>query len=207
MDSEAFSLVREVFDHLDGTVPRNGREETDRARELFAHLRRPGGRIEAIDDPESFRTPIADLGNWSEDPWDGQPTYAIDSSTTRPFEYTNGLITDTAYAKLGVGGPTLLPTGDRVNRLFFAGTLTETNDVGSDSEYWQGRVVDPTGTFYIYAGQYQPEAASMLHQIETPTYVTVVGKPRSYETDDGETNVAVRPESITQSMNRPVTAG
>ena len=93
---------------------------------------------------------------------------------------------------------TLLPTGERVNRLFFAGTLTETNDVGSDSEYWQGRVVDPTGTFYIYAGQYQPEAASTLRQIETPTYVTVVGKPRSYETDDGETNVAVRPESITQ---------
>ncbi|GAA0457741.1 hypothetical protein MUK72_14595 (plasmid) [Halococcus dombrowskii] len=93
---------------------------------------------------------------------------------------------------------TLLPTGDRVNRLFFAGTLTETNDVGSDSEYWQGRVVDPTGTFYIYAGQYQPEAASTLRQIETPTYVTVVGKPRSYETDDGDTNVAVRPESITQ---------
>ena len=93
---------------------------------------------------------------------------------------------------------TLLPTGERVNRLFFAGTLTETNDVGSDSEYWQGRVVDPTGTFYVYAGQYQPEAASALRQIETPTYVTVVGKPRSYETDDGETNVAVRPESITQ---------
>jgi RPA family protein len=93
---------------------------------------------------------------------------------------------------------TLLPTGERVNRLFFAGTLTETEDVGSDSEYWQGRVVDPTGTFYIYAGQYQPEAASTLRQIETPTYVTVVGKPRSYETDDGTTNVAVRPESITQ---------
>ena len=93
---------------------------------------------------------------------------------------------------------TLLPTGERVNRLFFAGTLTETSDVGSDSEYWQGRVVDPTGTFYVYAGQYQPEAANTLRQIETPTYVTVVGKPRSYETDDGNTNVAVRPESINQ---------
>jgi RPA family protein len=93
---------------------------------------------------------------------------------------------------------TLLPTGERVNRLFVAGTLTETEDVGSDSEYWQGRVVDPTGTFYVYAGQYQPEAASTLRQIETPTYVTVVGKPRSYETDDGNTNVAVRPESISR---------
>jgi RPA family protein len=91
---------------------------------------------------------------------------------------------------------TLLPTGERANRLFFVGTLTETEDVGSDSEYWQGRVVDPTGTFYAYAGQYQPEAANSLRKIETPAYVAVVGKPRSYETDEGDTNVAVRPESI-----------
>ena len=52
--------------------------------------------------------------------------------------------------------------------------------------------------FYIYTGQYQPKAASTLRQIETPAYVTVVRKPRSYETDDGNTTVAVRPESITQ---------
>jgi RPA family protein len=91
----------------------------------------------------------------------------------------------------------LLPTGERANRIFFVGTLTETEDVGSDSEYWQGRVVDPTGTFYVYAGQYQPEAASALREIEPPAYVAVAGKPRTYETDDGNTNVAVRPESIT----------
>ncbi|GAA0458417.1 RPA family protein [Halococcus morrhuae DSM 1307] len=91
----------------------------------------------------------------------------------------------------------LLPTGERANRIFFVGTLTETEDVGSDSEYWQGRVVDPTGTFYVYAGQYQPEAASALREIEPPAYVAVAGKPRTYETDDGDTNVAVRPESIT----------
>ena len=91
----------------------------------------------------------------------------------------------------------LLPTGERANRVFFVGTLTETEDVGSDSEYWQGRVVDPTGTFYVYAGQYQPEAASTLREIEPPAYVAVAGKPRTFETDDGQTNVAVRPESIT----------
>jgi RPA family protein len=82
--------------------------------------------------------------------------------------------------------------------VFFVGTLTETEDVGQDSEYWQGRIVDPDGgTFYTYAGQYQPEAASMLRDLEPPAYVAVVGKPRTYETDDGETNVSVRPESIT----------
>ncbi len=91
----------------------------------------------------------------------------------------------------------LLPTGARANRVFFVGTLTETEDVGEESEYWRGRVVDPTGTFFVYAGQYQPEAASALRELEPPEYVSVVGKPRTYETDDGSINVSVRPESIT----------
>ncbi|QLG50984.1 RPA family protein [Natrinema halophilum] len=90
----------------------------------------------------------------------------------------------------------LLPTGDRANRVFVAGTLTETEDVGDDSEYWRGRVVDPTGTFFVYAGQYQPEAASVLRDTEPPAYVSIVGKPRTYETDDGTVNVSLRPESI-----------
>jgi hypothetical protein len=93
----------------------------------------------------------------------------------------------------------LLPTGQRANRVFIVGTLTETEDVGEDSEYWQGRVVDPNGdTFFTYAGQYQPDAASMLRELEPPAYVAVVGKPRTYETDEGEVNVSVRPESINE---------
>ncbi len=91
----------------------------------------------------------------------------------------------------------LLPTGERANRVFVVGTLTETEDVGDDSEYWRGRIVDPTGTFFAYAGQYQPEATSVLRETETPAYVAVVGKPRSYETDEGDVNVSLRPESIT----------
>ncbi len=96
----------------------------------------------------------------------------------------------------------LLPTGERANRVFFVGTLTETDDIGEESEYWQGRIVDPTGTFFVYAGQYQPEAASTLRELEAPAYVAVVGKPRTYEPDDGNVTVSVRPESIT-----PVDAG
>jgi len=93
----------------------------------------------------------------------------------------------------------LLPTGQRANRVFLVGTLTETEDVGEDSEYWQGRVVDPNGdTFFMYAGQYQPDAASMLRELEPPAYVSVVGKPRTYETDEGDVNVSVRPESISE---------
>ncbi|GAB7009910.1 RPA family protein [Halorubrum trueperi] len=92
----------------------------------------------------------------------------------------------------------LLPTGESSNRVFFVGTLTEKEDVGDESEYWRGRIVDPTGTFFVYAGQYQPEAASKLRDLEPPAYVAVVGKPRTYETDDGTVRVSVRPESITE---------
>jgi RPA family protein len=93
----------------------------------------------------------------------------------------------------------LLPTGERANRVFIVGTLMETEDVGDDSEYWQGQVIDPNGDrYYMYAGQYQPDAASMLRELEPPAYISVVGKPRTYETDDGEVNVSVRPESITE---------
>ncbi|WP_254272747.1 RPA family protein [Haloarcula marina] len=93
----------------------------------------------------------------------------------------------------------LLPTGERANRVFLVGTLTETEDVGEDSEYWQGRVVDPNGdTFFMYAGQYQPDAASMLRELEPPAYVAVVGKPRTYETEEGDVNVSIRPESISK---------
>lgn len=92
----------------------------------------------------------------------------------------------------------LLPTGERANRVFIVGTLTEKTDVGEDNEYWQGRIVDPTGTFFVYAGQYQPEAANFLREVEPPAYVAIVGKPRTYETDDGDVNVSVRPESITE---------
>jgi hypothetical protein len=91
----------------------------------------------------------------------------------------------------------LLPTGARANRVFVVGTLTETETVGSDGDIWRGRVVDPTGTFFTYAGQYQPDAASTLREVEPPAYAAVVGKPRTFETDDGGVNVSLRPETIT----------
>lgn len=92
----------------------------------------------------------------------------------------------------------LLPTGDRMNRMFAVGTLTEVEDVGDDGEYWRGRVIDPTGTFFVYAGQYQPEAMTALQQATAPCHVAVVGKPRTYEAGEGEINVSVRPEYLVE---------
>lgn len=90
----------------------------------------------------------------------------------------------------------LTPTGAKVNRIFIVGTLIEKEDIGTDSEYWRGRVTDPTGSFLIYAGQYQPEAAQVLAECETPAFVAVVGKPSTYTTAEGDILTSVRPESL-----------
>ncbi|MDI9395112.1 MAG: RPA family protein [Euryarchaeota archaeon] len=92
----------------------------------------------------------------------------------------------------------LTPTGANVNRIFIVGTLIEKEDIGSDSEYWRGRVSDPTGSFLIYAGQYQPEAAQFLAECEIPAFVAVIGKTSTYTTDDGNVLTSIRSESIQQ---------
>ncbi len=90
----------------------------------------------------------------------------------------------------------LTPTGAKINRMFIVGTLTEKEDIGTDAEYWRARVVDPTGTFLIYAGQYQPEATRAIAEAEAPVYLAIVGKPSTFQTEDGTVLTSVRPESV-----------
>ncbi|OPY51290.1 MAG: hypothetical protein A4E48_01656 [Methanosaeta sp. PtaU1.Bin060] len=90
----------------------------------------------------------------------------------------------------------LTPTGAKCNRVFIVGTLTEKDDIGGDTEYWRGRIVDPTGSILIYAGQYQPEAAQILANMEVPAFVAIVGKPNLYQTEDGNIIISIRAESI-----------
>ncbi|MBN2110467.1 MAG: DNA-binding protein [Methanosarcinaceae archaeon] len=90
--------------------------------------------------------------------------------------------------------------GAKVNRLFIAGVVTEVEDIGNqkgaEKELWKARISDPTGTFTLYSGNYQPEASVFLSTLEVPSYVTVVGKVRSYEPGDGSVFVSIRPEEI-----------
>jgi RPA family protein len=90
----------------------------------------------------------------------------------------------------------LTPTGAKCNRIFLVGTLTERDDIGGDTEYWRGRIVDPTGSILIYAGRYDPDAAQMMATIEPPAFVAVVGKPKIYQPEDGSVIVNVRAEAI-----------
>jgi len=87
------------------------------------------------------------------------------------------------------------PTGARVNRLFTVGVLTEVESVNED--VLRTRVVDPTGAFVSYAGQYQPDAAAFFERADPPEFVALTGKARTFEPDDGNrVYTSVRPESV-----------
>ncbi|MDR1690376.1 MAG: glycerol dehydrogenase [Candidatus Methanoplasma sp.] len=88
--------------------------------------------------------------------------------------------------------------GAMVNRVLIAGVLTEKENVGTDDEpMWRGRVQDlATGNVFINVGRYQPEAAAAMADIETPAFIAIVGKVRTYTTDDQRVFVSIRPERI-----------
>jgi len=89
------------------------------------------------------------------------------------------------------------PTGARVNRLFVVGVLTELEQVNDD--VLRARIVDPTGPFVVYAGQYQPEALAFLEGATPPMFVAVTGKARTFEPEDGDrVFTSIRPESISE---------
>jgi RPA family protein len=91
----------------------------------------------------------------------------------------------------------LLPTGARCNRIFIAGTLTEKDRRGDQNVFYRARIADPTGTFFLMAGSYQPEAMQQLARVEPPAFVAVIGKPNLYESQPGSILVSVRAESVT----------
>ncbi len=90
----------------------------------------------------------------------------------------------------------LTPTGAKVNRVFIVGTLVEKEDIGTDAEYWRIRVSDPTGVFFMYTGQYQPDATRAVAEIGSPAFVAVVGKVAPFTNEEGTVRISIKPESI-----------
>ncbi|PSP54285.1 hypothetical protein BRC74_01095 [Halobacteriales archaeon QH_7_68_42] len=89
------------------------------------------------------------------------------------------------------------PTGARVNRVFVVGVLTEVEEAGED--ILRARIVDQTGAFVVYAGQYQPEAQTFFERADPPAFVAVTGKARTFQPDDSDvTYTSVRPENVNE---------
>lgn len=88
------------------------------------------------------------------------------------------------------------PFGAKVNRIFLVGALTRVEQSEQVAGSYRAQVVDPTGTFSVWAGQFEPEAAAQLANLQAPCIVAVVGKGALREADGGTTYVNVRPEQI-----------
>jgi RPA family protein len=92
--------------------------------------------------------------------------------------------------------PNLLisPLGLILNRVFVVGVITELDNIGTQTEMWKARIVDPTGAFTVYAGQYQPEASIFFSTVQIPAFIALTGKARIYEPEPGSVFVSIRTE-------------
>ena len=89
------------------------------------------------------------------------------------------------------------PLGTMINRVLIAGVLTEIENAGTEEEpMWRGKVQDVAGNFFISVGKFQQEASASMANLEAPCYVSMIGKVRTYTTNDDRTFVSIRPEHI-----------
>ncbi len=89
------------------------------------------------------------------------------------------------------------PLGAMVNRMMVVGVVTDLEEIGEEGKpRYRARITDPTGTFYVSAGEYQPGAVAALSKMSPPAFAAVVGKSRAYEPEEGVKYLSVRPERI-----------
>lgn len=88
--------------------------------------------------------------------------------------------------------------GTPIHRVQIAGAVTDVSDYADTGKepYYGARISTRGGdTVTVFAGQYQPGPQRVLSDIDVPAYVTVIGKPRTYE-KDGEQRVKIVPEEV-----------
>lgn len=111
-------------------------------------------------------------------------------------EYNSSVLEHTGEGEKPVSY-VVTPLGAKVNRMMVVGVVTDIEDVGDgDKKRYRARLTDPTGTFYISAGEYQPAAAMALSKMSPPTFAAVVGKSRAYTPEEGVKYLSIRPESV-----------
>lgn len=118
--------------------------------------------------------------------------FAKEFEACRELEKSERPESETADSK----SPNLLisPLGLILNRVFVVGVLTELDSIGTQNEMWKARIVDPTGAFTVYAGQFQPDASIFFSTVQVPAFIALTGKARTYEPEPGSVFVSIRAE-------------
>lgn len=120
--------------------------------------------------------------------------FAKEFEACRELEKSERPASETADSK----SPNLLisPLGLILNRAFAVGVLTELDSIGTQNEMWKARIVDPTGAFTVYAGQFQPDASIFFSTVQVPAFIALTGKARIYEPEPGSVFVSIRAEEV-----------
>ena len=93
----------------------------------------------------------------------------------------------------------ITPLGAKVNRMLVVGVATDIESLGEEGRpRYRARIADPTGTFYVSAGEYQPAAAASLSRMSPPAFAAVVGKSRAYSPEEGVKYLSIRPERVVE---------
>jgi RPA family protein len=81
------------------------------------------------------------------------------------------------------------------NRINAPPPRTATESVNDDM--LRARIVDPTGAFVAYAGQYQPDALAFFERATPPAFVALTAKARTFQPEDSEqVFTSARPETV-----------
>jgi hypothetical protein len=97
-------------------------------------------------------------------------------------------------------GYILSPLGARINRVFVVGVITDVENISTKEEpLWRARLSDPTGTYFVSAGKYAPEAAGALARIKPPSFAAIIGKTRIYRPEEGVVYLSLKAESVIPS--------
>lgn len=93
----------------------------------------------------------------------------------------------------------ITPLGAKINRMLVVGVATDIESIGEEGKpRYRARIADPTGTFYVSAGEYQPSAAASLSKMSPPAFAAIVGKSRAYTPEEGVKYLSIRPERVVE---------
>jgi RPA family protein len=93
----------------------------------------------------------------------------------------------------------ITPSGARVLRALIGGVLMEKENIGtSENPIFRLRIADPTGGLSIMVGKFNPDLIGPVGALPCPTFVSVVGRLRTFTGKAGEKVITMNPEIITR---------
>ncbi|MDG6224660.1 MAG: hypothetical protein QCI82_04015 [Candidatus Thermoplasmatota archaeon] len=90
------------------------------------------------------------------------------------------------------------PSGASIFRAWISGVLMERENIGTeDSPLYRMRVADPTGGITLISGKFNQDLLNVSGSIPCPSFISVIGKVKTFKGRGGESVISINPEIIT----------